>query len=259
MRAKCGPRVVHHWAHARPRACDPWWENETPWHREWKNLFPPHCREVTHTAPDGEIHRADIKTPSGIYVEVQHSSLTDVERRSREAFYQNILWVLDGRPFCKSFHIGHKLPHPESPIASDLVWARAGQGSHGANAGMFFRVSEAREWNPAASKGDLGGDMLHEVHPLRDILSEVEASYRGHHQYFWVRPRQMWLEAGAPVFLDFGQDWLARLLTYDESGLPCVYLVSKRRFVHDAMTASSAFAVGERGYSQPGRSPPDPV
>ncbi|WP_218834777.1 competence protein CoiA family protein [Burkholderia ubonensis] len=34
--AKCGPRVMHHWAHASRRDCDPWWENETPWHREWK-------------------------------------------------------------------------------------------------------------------------------------------------------------------------------------------------------------------------------
>lgn len=40
MIAKCGPRILHHWAHAGRRNCDPWWENETEWHREWKNLFP---------------------------------------------------------------------------------------------------------------------------------------------------------------------------------------------------------------------------
>jgi hypothetical protein len=77
MVAKCGPRVMHHWAHAGRRNCDPWWENETPWHREWKNLFPEDCREVSHTAPDGEVHRADIKTPAGIVIEVQHSNMTD--------------------------------------------------------------------------------------------------------------------------------------------------------------------------------------
>lgn len=71
MVAKCGPRILHHWAHAGRRNCDPWWENETEWHREWKNLFPPACREISHTAPDGEIHRADIMTPTGIYIEVQ--------------------------------------------------------------------------------------------------------------------------------------------------------------------------------------------
>ncbi|WP_287302509.1 hypothetical protein [Mesorhizobium sp.] len=42
-------------------------------------------REISHIAPDGEIHRADIKTPSGIVIEVQHSAMT-AERLSREAF-----------------------------------------------------------------------------------------------------------------------------------------------------------------------------
>jgi len=28
MVAKCGPRVIHHWAHAGRRNCDPWWEND---------------------------------------------------------------------------------------------------------------------------------------------------------------------------------------------------------------------------------------
>lgn len=86
MIAKCGPRILHHWAHAGRRNCDPCWENETEWHREWKNLFPEACREISHTAPDGEIHRADIMTATGIYIEVQHSAMTDAERISREAF-----------------------------------------------------------------------------------------------------------------------------------------------------------------------------
>jgi len=37
--AKCGPRIMHHWAHVSRRDCDLWWENETPWHREWKEMF----------------------------------------------------------------------------------------------------------------------------------------------------------------------------------------------------------------------------
>jgi hypothetical protein len=80
MLAKCGPRIIHHWAHVGRRNCDPWWESETHWHREWKNLFPENCREINHVAPDGEIHRADIKTPTGIYIEIQHSSMTDAKR-----------------------------------------------------------------------------------------------------------------------------------------------------------------------------------
>ncbi|MYK68074.1 MAG: CoiA-like domain protein, partial [Gammaproteobacteria bacterium] len=92
MIAKCGPRVIHHWAHKARRNCDPWWENETAWHREWKNHFPEECREVSHTAPDGEVHRADIKTPTGIVIEVQHSPMSDDERETRESFYGNLNW-----------------------------------------------------------------------------------------------------------------------------------------------------------------------
>ena len=112
MVPKCGPRVIHHWAHASRKNCDPWWENETDWHREWKNRFPEECREISHTAPDGEIHRADIKTPTGIVIEVQHSPMTDKERESRESFYKNLIWILDGRRFRTRFYLGGILPDP---------------------------------------------------------------------------------------------------------------------------------------------------
>ena len=124
MVAKCGTRVRHHWAHKSRRNCDPWWENETDWHREWKSHFPEECREVSHTAPDGEIHRADIKTPTGIVIEVQHSTMTDAERESRESFYGNLLWILDGSPFKKSFHLGCMLPDPDSEGVEDIVWCQ---------------------------------------------------------------------------------------------------------------------------------------
>jgi len=142
--AKCGPRIMHHWAHYRPKECDPWWENETPWHRDWKNLFPIECLEVSHTAHDGEIHRADIKTPTGIIVEVQHSSMTDAERQSRELFYGNLAWILDGSKFTNNFDIYHRLPHPTSETARDLVWAKARRHMNGANSGIFFLFSEPK-------------------------------------------------------------------------------------------------------------------
>ncbi|WP_251278937.1 hypothetical protein, partial [Enterobacter hormaechei] len=52
--------------------CGPWWENETDWHRRWKSLFPKAWLWASHVAPDGEIDRADIKTPNGIVIEVKH-------------------------------------------------------------------------------------------------------------------------------------------------------------------------------------------
>jgi hypothetical protein len=99
------------------------------------------CREISHVAPDGEIHRADIKTPTGIYVEVQHSAMTDAERLSREAFYGNLVWVIDGSAFKQNFDIFHLLPDPESEVAQDVIWCKAQRHMNGANGGMFFRLS----------------------------------------------------------------------------------------------------------------------
>ena len=235
--AKCGPRIMHHWAHVSRRDCDLWWENETPWHREWKELFPESYREISHTGPDGEIHRADIKTPKGIVIEVQHSSMSDAERLSREAFYQNMVWIVDGAPFLQNFDIYHVLPHPKSELAQDLVWAKATRPHKGAAAGLFFRLSEYCEEHPGATKLDVKSGYIHGIHGIED---QVNHEFRGHLQYDWVRPRQTWLDATCPVYIDLGNEMLARFETYDESGLECVFLVSKKKFVQEAMSAKDA-------------------
>lgn len=93
---RCGEIRVPHWAHRAERSCDVWWEPETAWHREWKEYFPLEWREFIRQAPNGEKHIADIQTPSGRVVEFQHSFLNPDERRDREAFYGNMIWVVDG-------------------------------------------------------------------------------------------------------------------------------------------------------------------
>jgi hypothetical protein len=45
---------------------------------------------------DGTRHVADIKTDTGLVVEFQRSHLSTVERREREAFYDDMIWVVDG-------------------------------------------------------------------------------------------------------------------------------------------------------------------
>jgi hypothetical protein len=97
MVAKCGEVRVWHWAHHIKRACDPWWENETVWHRAWKDEFPPAWQEVVERADDGERHIADVKTDRGWVLEFQHSYLHPEERRSRNAFYRQLVWVVNGR------------------------------------------------------------------------------------------------------------------------------------------------------------------
>ena len=59
--------------------------------------FPEDWHEVVHTDEQtGERHVADVKTPSGLVIEFQHSPLDYEELMSREAFYQDMIWVVDG-------------------------------------------------------------------------------------------------------------------------------------------------------------------
>lgn len=94
VNSKCGRSRVWHWAH-RVRACDPWWEPETEWHRAWKNMFPTSWQEVPLRAQSGELHIADLRAPSGLVMEFQHSAIRPQECDQREAFYQNMLWIVD--------------------------------------------------------------------------------------------------------------------------------------------------------------------
>jgi hypothetical protein len=96
MLAKCGTMRVHHWAHKGLRVCDDWWERELAWHREWKNRFPLQWQENIRFADNGEKHIADVRTEAGLVIEFQHSALKPAERAAREAFYGNMVWVVDG-------------------------------------------------------------------------------------------------------------------------------------------------------------------
>ena len=247
MIAKCGQRILHHWAHKGRRNCDPWWENETQWHRDWKSRFPRECREIHHRARDGEIHRADVRTASGIYIEIQHSPMPDAERCAREDFYGNLLWIVDGRGFGERFRILHPLPDPRTAIATEIVWFPAHPNWRSDAIGVFYRVSETRRSYPDMNitKSNLHSlDVILEVHGLESIRSEVEEAYAGHHQYYWVRPRRTWLDSPCPVFIDLGGDLLAKLESYDDYGLPCVRLVTGSRLVEDAMSCAFAGSVG---------------
>lgn len=94
--SRCGEVRMHHWAHKPGAECSSWTEPETSWHREWKNEFPTKWQEVLHTDnKSGERHRADVRTLAGLVVEIQHSRLEPEERRSRESYYENMIWIVD--------------------------------------------------------------------------------------------------------------------------------------------------------------------
>ena len=107
MISKCGRYVAWHWAHKRRASCDPWLEAETDWHLHWKDRFPKDWQEVVHVDDQTkEKHIADVKTQSGLVVEVQHSPISEQELRSREHFYGHMIWIVDARDLAGHFSVG---------------------------------------------------------------------------------------------------------------------------------------------------------
>ena len=107
MISKCGEYVSWHWAHKTRITCDPWQESETEWHRYWKDAFPLDCQEVVHIDDrTKEKHIADVKTPAGCVVEVQHSPIAEKEARIRESFYRDMIWIVDARHLDGWFFVG---------------------------------------------------------------------------------------------------------------------------------------------------------
>ena len=102
--AKCGTVKINHWAHKGSRNCDPWWENETEWHRTWKDNFPKDWQEtILIDEISCEKHIADIRSIHGLVIEFQHSHIDPLERIKRENFYKNMVWVVDGTRLKKDY------------------------------------------------------------------------------------------------------------------------------------------------------------
>jgi hypothetical protein len=97
MIAKCGDIKLHHWAHKGKIICDPWWENETEWHRSWKNNYEEAWQEIAlRDEVNNEVHIADVRTADNLVIEFQYSYISTAERISREKFYKKMIWVVDG-------------------------------------------------------------------------------------------------------------------------------------------------------------------
>ncbi|WP_116786859.1 competence protein CoiA [Flavobacterium psychrotrophum] len=223
-KAKCGSRIVHHWSHVSLIECDSWWENETLWHRNWKNQFPNDWQEVTHTdLQSGEIHRADVKTSYGLVIELQNSPISYEEQTSREQFYKNMIWIINGEKFKNTFHILDKLPNPDDEFTKDIRFNTRRKQSLGKS---FFRYS----LNPDLGNPKYEGQLFL-VSNMETIQKQIDESYIGHHLYDWVKPRRNWEGSNSKVFIDFGDDKLYLLMRYGDYKMKAVRTYDKAQII----------------------------
>lgn len=198
--SKCGRTKVWHWAHKSRKVCDPWWENETEWHRAWKDKFPREWQEISAIdEKTGETHIADVKTPYGLVVEFQHSPMQFEEMMARETFYGNMIWIVDGlrgELDLSYFQMGvGREPIQKNPLAYGLHWLGRGKIMH--------------NWSDASARVfiDFGNNFTQGTHTLWRLIMFDKKTKRG---------------AVAP----YRRDWLIKaILNQEEIGVP--YLPSE--------------------------------
>lgn len=123
--AKCGQFKIHHWAHKDLTSCDPWWENESKWHRQWKSYFPTETQEYVFTHEvTRERHIADVFSKRRIVLEFQSCSIDPDEIRAREDFYQQLVWVVNGlKNQSDKFEFSQRLAGgDQAPMLMEVTW-----------------------------------------------------------------------------------------------------------------------------------------
>lgn len=214
--AKCGSKVMWHWAHKRKCACDPWWENETQWHREWKNYWNDENQEITFFDNTGEKHVADVVNDQGVVIEIQNSPMSQIELKSREDFYGEMIWIINGRTLAKNMKLRAMLPDPENELLRDILVKAT---THKTD----FIYSYISEYE--------GPDELIEIHSSNKIKEITRSTHNGHFLFEWKRPRTVWYHSKKPVFIDFGKGILWKLMRFNKHSAFCIQAHMKEEFL----------------------------
>ncbi len=188
---------------------------ETPWHSDWKKAFPESYREVTFLNRAAlAYHRADVHTPCGTTIEFQNSPITLAELQSREAFYPNLVWVINGKKF-KGFKILKHLPVMDDHRLAEFEF------SHQANLTMVRKIDLINQV--------LKPKKLTFHHPeLRDIpLSS------NNYSFCWRFPHKVWYAATCPLIFDLGGHFLYQLKQRQQLSGPYAYLqlLTRKSFI----------------------------
>lgn len=230
--AKCGSKIVWHWAHGKAEACDSWYEPETSWHRNWKQTFGEPYSEI-RVEKEGIYHIADVMNQDGIVFEFQNSSISAKEIVTREDFYgEKMIWVINGESFKQHFEMEddvflqdwnvkaldefesarHYGSFPQALIIED--WQVRQESvksllhklgfSHVPDAGIYYRPL-----NGVINRQVLERHMFEELKALYDGQTTKQDAVKG--EFRWAHPRRSWEEGKRPVFIDFGDDYLYKV------------------------------------------------
>ncbi|WP_316805405.1 competence protein [Pedobacter nototheniae] len=192
-----------------------YYAGETPWHRNWKLAFPENYRERGfYDNQTGEIHRADVHTPSGITLEFQNSPITLAELNSREAFYPKLVWVLNGKKF-KGFRILKNLPDVDDPALDHYEFCHSDHLSMVRKTEVLMGLTKPK--------------VLNFYHP--EIKKVAITTH--YYSYCWKQPHAVWFMARAPIIVDLGGHFLYELKKRKQVSGDYAYLklITRKSFI----------------------------
>lgn len=233
VRSHCGEHMVHHWKHIKLSDCDDWYEPETEWHRNWKNHFKKDYQEVVKFDTDtNEKHIADVYNPEkDVVLEFQHSPIEIQEIKSREKFYNRMIWVID----LLSIKENLEFIKSESEIEYCLSKMRH-------NLPKDFKVKEDYQLNESQKQvGDffnmLGLDSINtkESHYISELQKKYQkmCKKKGFSLMTWKYLHKRWNDSLKPKFIDLGDKYIYQLIEKVEIGN--AYVVKqyeKQRFIN---------------------------
>ena len=169
------------------------YRGETAWHSDWKKAFPENCREVTFSdIRNSEYHRADVHTACQTTIEFQNSPINLLELQSREAFYPNLIWVVNGKKF-KGFKILKHLPDVDDEKLNNYEFC------HRSNLTMIRKAD--------VMAGLEKPKILNFRHPELQSIPFTTHYY----SFQWRFPHRVWYDAKCPLVFDFGGHFLYQL------------------------------------------------
>lgn len=235
VRAKCGNIVVHHWAHVAAENCDPWYEPETQWHRDWKSHFGEERSEIS-IVKQGARHIADVLTKEELVIEFQNSPISGETIVEREQFYEKIIWVINGEHFKDSFQIFDREYYQnwEPRMYVEHNFYRQGlkkeikalviYGSQIKHEEVqyillqqkftYLYTSDIYYYNLEGLSNSFAVEATLRGNLLKLYKEKVPEQKRKPIIYEWIRPRKSWQGAKAPVFIDLNDGYLIWVKTH---------------------------------------------
>lgn len=125
VRGHKGKIKIPYWQHTNKKNCDTWYEPITRWHIDWQNKFEKEFQEITlFDSEKNEYHRADIRTKSGLVVEIQNSPIKPEEIEQRENFYgkHKLLWILNGENLLKHCILNFNFEKKDTSLTFEIPY-----------------------------------------------------------------------------------------------------------------------------------------